>query len=242
MIQPAKSGRDGGRRLNPRLWDPDWILLKELRRTIEQGAVRIAGPGLRVVDYGCGASPYRELFVRRGATYIGADFHGADLTLGAGGEIPLPDQAADVVVSFQVLEHVPAPQQYLAEVRRVLKKNGRLLLSTHGTWLYHPHPGDFYRWTRQGLEVELARADFVVEYCESLVGPLAWTTMLRAVGLEFILRKWPAVRCILGIPVLVFMNLQALVEERLTPTWVRRDNACTYFVMCRRSDCPSSVT
>ncbi|MFW1494634.1 methyltransferase domain-containing protein, partial [Vibrio parahaemolyticus] len=79
------------------------------------------------------------------------------------------------VVSFQVLEHVRDVGCYLNEARRVLNTGGRLLLSTHGTWLYHPHPEDHRRWTRLGLIDELATYGFEVTDCVPVVGPLAWT-------------------------------------------------------------------
>ena len=45
------------------------------------------------------------------------------------------DQSADLALSFQVLEHVRDLQTYFSEARRVLRQDGSLLLSTHGTWL-----------------------------------------------------------------------------------------------------------
>ena len=77
--------------------------------------------------------------------------------------MPLPDGCAKVIVSFQVLEHVWDLDWYFSEIRRLLAPGGTLLLSTHGTWLYHPHPTDFRRWTREGLRMELSSRGFVVQ-------------------------------------------------------------------------------
>ena len=46
------------------------------------------------------------------------------------GRLPFADDAFDVVVAGEVLEHVPHPDLMLAEIRRVLTPAGRLLLST----------------------------------------------------------------------------------------------------------------
>ena len=46
------------------------------------------------------------------------------------GRLPFADDAFDVVVAGEVLEHVPHPDLMLAEIRRVLTPGGRLLLST----------------------------------------------------------------------------------------------------------------
>jgi ubiquinone/menaquinone biosynthesis C-methylase UbiE len=65
-------------------------------------------------------------------------------------------------VSFQVLEHVPVPNDYLKEAHRVTKSGGKLFLTTHGQWPYHPTPTDYHRWTKAGLILELERAGFAV--------------------------------------------------------------------------------
>ena len=50
------------------------------------------------------------------------------------GRIPLDDGSADVVTSFTVLEHVPDERRSLAEMYRVLKPGGRLIISVPNRW------------------------------------------------------------------------------------------------------------
>ena len=76
----------------------------------------------------------------------------------AGGEItaqaealPIRSRSVDLVLCTQVMEHVAQPQAAVAEMARVLKPGGRCLLTTHGTWFYHPDPEDYWRWTSAGL-------------------------------------------------------------------------------------------
>jgi hypothetical protein len=52
-----------------------------------------------------------------------------------------------------------------------LKRSGTLVLSTHGVWPYHPHPNDYWRWTRTGLARELEKAGFDVVTLHSVLGP-----------------------------------------------------------------------
>lgn len=52
--------------------------------------------------------------------------------------IPIPDSTIDIAVMFDVLEHVPKKEETLAlrEANRVLKRNGKLVLSTpHSSFL-----------------------------------------------------------------------------------------------------------
>ena len=138
-------------RLYPSRFQFDYIILSDLRHAITRHAGELRG---RVLDYGCGVKPYRALF-RQAAEYLGADFPSnphADMPLNDGGQLPENADRFDAVVSFQVLEHVPTVNVYLSECRRVLEKTkGKLLLTTHGIWDYHPGPRDLYRWTHDGL-------------------------------------------------------------------------------------------
>jgi SAM-dependent methyltransferase len=104
----------------------------------------------RVLDVGCGDRPYRGLFP--GA--VGFDVPGnphADLH-GSLESIPVEDESFDVVLCLQVLEHVPDPAAAVRELHRVVRPGGRVLLSTHGVYPFHPNPDDLWRWTHQGLE------------------------------------------------------------------------------------------
>jgi SAM-dependent methyltransferase len=119
--------------------------------------------GAKILDYGCGTMPYCSVFALAGAESVGADIgpnKNAQIRISDAGGLPLIDGSFDYVVSFQVLEHVPIPHDYLAEANRVLKPCGKLFLTTHGLWPYHPTPGDYHRWTRDGLTYQLSRAGF----------------------------------------------------------------------------------
>jgi SAM-dependent methyltransferase len=47
---------------------------------------------------------------------------------------------------------VPDPAAAVRELHRVVRPGGRVLLSTHGVYPFHPNPDDLWRWTHQGLE------------------------------------------------------------------------------------------
>ncbi len=135
----------------------------------------------RILDYGCAEVPYRHFFAQT-ATYVAADLPGnpnATLDLNADTTVPEPDDGFDAVVSTQVLEHVADPALYLSECFRVLRPGGRLLLSTHGMFIYHPDPIDHWRWTCAGLRHVVEDAGFRVVHFEGIIG-------LAASGLQFV--------------------------------------------------------
>src|SRR6266850_6286314 len=129
--------------------------------------------GETLLDYGCGNKPYESLFRQKFNTVIGADFPGnsdAEITVGPRGELPMDEKSVDCVLSTQVLEHVESPDFYLAEAYRVLSPCGSLVLSTHGTWRYHPDPVDYWRWTIEGLRLQIRRAGFDIWQIYSVLG------------------------------------------------------------------------
>ena len=72
----------------------------------------------------------------------------------AGGPIPLPDGVADVVTSFTVLEHVPDERAALAEMRRILRPRGKLIISVPNRWwIFETHGADLplLPWNRVPL-------------------------------------------------------------------------------------------
>jgi SAM-dependent methyltransferase len=224
-------------RLAPPFWRHDWYTLRQLLRGIERVAAghKLLTPGRRVVDFGCGDRPYQPLFTAAGCEYVACDLDGpVDVRIEPGRPLDLPDESADGVVSFQVLEHVWDLDWYLGECRRVLKPGGWLLLSTHGTWLYHPHPTDFRRWTRDGLCRELTDRGLTVTAVEPVVGPLAWTTQFRLLGLHEVLRKVPVLGPLALAPVACLMNLRMVLEDAVTPASIRAVNASTYVTLSHR--------
>lgn len=224
-----------GRRLHPRIVDTDWLMLRGMTRSLARLIGEHVRAGDTVLDFGCGNMPYRPLVEGKGATYLGADFGDeADVAISPDGKVAAPDGSVDIVMSVQVLEHVRDLDAYFAEIARILKPDGVLLLSTHGTWLYHPHPEDHRRWTRPGLVNEIETRGFVVGHVDSIVGPLGTTTMVRLTGFAFFLRRVPFVGSLVVGALAIVMNFRGWIEEKFTPEPIRYDNGCVYVTQCKK--------
>lgn len=154
-------------RLNPSFWAGRYYHLKKLRQCTELAIDKhIKGNVSSLLDFGCGKSPYKPLFEPYVKEYVGADIelneYSKVLINKENGQIDTPDASFDAILSTQVLEHVTNPSAYLKEACRVLRKDGLLVLSTHGYWVYHPDPTDYWRWTRDGLEKIIAAEGFEI--------------------------------------------------------------------------------
>ena len=225
-------------RLQPPFWQHDAYTLRRLSAALQRevtGLCKPKGHAGRAVDLGAGDAPYRPLFDAQGYTYIACDIdEAATVRIVPGQPVPLPDGHAALVLSFQVLEHVWDLDHYLGEARRLLADDGCLLLSTHGTWLYHPHPTDYRRWTRSGLEAELRQRGFDIEHTTGLVGPLAWTTQFRAIGVAHLLQKVPLLGRLAAAVISSVYHLRMQIEDALTPqAWIDT-NAAVYLVVARK--------
>jgi 2-polyprenyl-3-methyl-5-hydroxy-6-metoxy-1,4-benzoquinol methylase len=100
--------------------------------------------GLRVLEIGCGLGAFANYLAEAGATVVAADFSPAAVAYASrllaprGGtavvadvqDLPFEDGAFDLVISLDTLEHVPRPSVGLAELVRVTRPGGRLVITT----------------------------------------------------------------------------------------------------------------
>jgi len=204
------------------------------RRLEALSADLLRPPEGRLLDYGCADVPYRTFFPP-GADYVGADLAGnpdASLELNPDGTVPAPDESFDAVLSTQVLEHVADPGRYLAEAFRVLRPGGRLLLSTHGTFVYHPDPDDYWRWTGAGLRRAVGEAGFEVIRFEGIIG-------LIPTGIQLIQDAlWWKLPRLIRTPFVLVMQTLVRVTDRLHHQTARDRDAQVYALVAEKPAAP----
>ena len=154
--------------------NPFYFARKGLYRHVRALASEIRG---RTLDVGCGQKPYESLF--RSSAYIGLEMDTpenrkqkkADVYYD-GKVFPFDSEEFDSVVINEVFEHVFDPDGFLAEVGRVLKPGGALLMTVPFVWDEHETPWDFARYSSFGISAILRKHGFQVEILRKSVNDI----------------------------------------------------------------------
>lgn len=130
--------------------------------------------GRRVLEVG--AHNYNGT-ARHAITALGpARYLGTDAQPGPGVDLVCPAEklaealgegTADIVVTTEMLEHAEDWRGAMTGITRVLAPAGVLLLTTRGPGFpYHPHPGDYHRFTVDHMTAVAAACGLAVARCE----------------------------------------------------------------------------
>jgi SAM-dependent methyltransferase len=104
--------------------------------------------------------------------------------------LPFADSSIDHALLFDVLEHLPGPDRSLAELYRLLKPGGSLILQVLFLYPLHDEPLDFHRWMRHGFSVS----------DELAIGhPLETTPLNGNIALRKTIINWPKGKNPLGL-------------------------------------------
>jgi SAM-dependent methyltransferase len=116
--------------------------------------------GKRVVE--AGAFDYNGSVRGVITAMIPASYTGTDAQPGPGVDLVCPaeklpdvlgEDSADVVVSTEMLEHAEDWRGAMAGMTRILAPGGLLVLTTRSEGFpYHPHPGDFHRFSLDAMD------------------------------------------------------------------------------------------
>lgn len=220
------------------VWSHNWLVLKGNNEILRKNLGEIHGV---VYDLGCGIRPYEDDILKVADKYIGVDWsstlHGlqADVVADLNKPLPIDDEAANTVVSFQVMEHLCEPQTMLNEAHRILKPNGTIIVTVPWQWWIHEAPYDFFRYTPYGLKYLFEKAGFVDVVVEPQSGFFTmWILKMNYFSLRFIRGpkplRWLVKACL--VPFWFIGQLLAPVLDKLDRNWAAETSG--YFVTARK--------
>mgnify|MGYP001594674004 CR=1 FL=1 len=152
-------------------------------------------PG-KILDIGCATGTLLETAQRKGwqavgvepskwASRIGKGKYGLDIIRGTLETAKLKEKSFDAVTCLDVIEHVSSPRKLLADIHKVLKKDGVLCLVTPdigslvskllGENWWHIRPDHIYYFNEETLSILLLSQGFKVEK----ISRYSWTFSLN---------------------------------------------------------------
>ncbi|MEP0714050.1 MAG: methyltransferase domain-containing protein [Algoriphagus sp.] len=78
---------------------------------------------------------------------------------------PIPENSYDLVVSGQVIEHVQEIWKWMAELKRIVKREGIIFTINPVSWPYHEAPIDCWRIFPSGMESLASHCDLEIVTC-----------------------------------------------------------------------------
>jgi len=209
-------------------WHVDYLHMHDLVRDITASSSYAHG---RLLDVGCGNRPYEPL-LRGVGEYIGIDVNyqtGGPRVSGLAYALPFTASSFDTVFSTQTLEHVEEPHLAVAEMARVLRPGGYLILTAPQTWRLHEKPYDFFRYTRFGLQYLMEHNQLRIIHLLPQGG--AWATVGQIVNntvLQLVPRRLPVYAAYM---IFLISNMLFGLLDRV---WVDSDETINYLVIAQK--------
>lgn len=202
--------------------NPFYFARLELYKAVQSFANAVSGS---LLDVGCGSKPYESIFTNRVDRYLGLDIdtpmtrqRGIADYFYTGKQFPLDSSSFDVVLCNQVLEHVFNPEEFLDEVNRVLKPNGKLILTVPFVWDEHEQPFDYARYSSFGLAHLLKNAGFEILEHQKLCADVSIIFQLTNAYLYKVTLDLPKIpRLISTFTVMAAINLLGLTLRAVLP-------------------------
>ncbi len=155
------------------------------------------GSGTRVLDFGCGSGDFLEsISPLTQSQLVGFDINPPKrssnkvIFLGREDEIKLHGPF-DLIVSFQVIEHLPDPLVFLQNLNALLAEDGTILIETPSLsgllftrlirkrWGGWHAPRHFVLFTKNTIEKLCTEAGFYVEEFSYIPSPFQWIETIR---------------------------------------------------------------
>lgn len=224
---------------NPNITYPAYLTRNRLLRSIASHAKNLTGI---MMDFGCGSKPYKSLFEVK--QYIGIDFENPGHphlneqidVFYDGHSIPFEDNHFDSVFSSEVFEHIFNLDEILKEINRVMKPDGKLLITCPFAICEHEVPHDFARYSSFGIKSMLERNGFEIIEQDKTGNSIETVNQLRVMYIHQhitpYIRKIPILRSVFRFVVYTGINLYAVLLSKIFPAG--NDLYLNNVVLCRK--------
>ncbi len=206
---------------------PQWLIFRHEKASEHQIGTLTNGVTL---DIGAGRQEIRKQLPDN-VTYVALDYYDTAVNwyetrpniFGDGQYLPIVDNSIDTVLLLDVLEHLPDPQQCVADIRRVLKPGGSVIIQVPFLYPLHDVPLDFHRWTLFGLRQLAKKSDFSIVSEQVMGSPVETAVLLNNLALSKIILQWAKRKnplALLGImlPFTVLVgNVYARLMNKISP-------------------------
>lgn len=112
-----------------------------------------------LADMGCGNVPFYLVYKDLVTEVTCVDWPNTlhknqylDLECDLNKPLPLPDNQFDTIIISEVFEHIAEPEVLWSEITRILKPNGKMLVSVPFLYKIHEAPHDYFRYTEFALK------------------------------------------------------------------------------------------
>jgi len=229
-----------GTDFNPHISAAPYLVRNRLLKGLSRHVHRLNG---RMLDFGCGAKPYKAII--NVEQYIGLDFpsEGHDHTNEVidvfydGKTIPFEDNYFDSIFSSEVFEHVFNLEEMMLELFRVLKPGGIILVTCPFAIGEHEQPNDFARYTSFALKHMMQKSGFEVVHYEKLGGSIDAIVQLRLTYFQRnimpFFEKIPILRSLIRKTTNTWMNTYANIHGKIFP--LSDDLYLNNLIVCRKA-------
>lgn len=206
----------------------NFLIRKSLRKSLKSNAGLLEGV---LLDFGCGTKPYKNFFVAC-KEYIGVDYKiegreekQKDVDVFYDGKnIPFDNNKFDSILCTEVLEHVFNIDELLMEFNRVLKLNGKLIVTTPFMWEEHEMPYDFARYTTPALKYLFEKNGFKIIHNYQTGNAIEVLQQFKINYIKNILPEKTIFKYIILLPFTVYYNLKGVIMS-----WILPKDKKTYF-------------
>jgi SAM-dependent methyltransferase len=132
-----------------------------------------------LLDLGCGNVPLYEIYKDLVTDNICIDWADTlhkneylDYELNLNTILPLESEQFDTILITDVLEHIAKPELLMSEMARLLKPNGKIILTVPFLYWLHEQPNDYFRYTEFALKMFCQQNNLTLIQLEAYGGAL----------------------------------------------------------------------